>query len=145
MGFSSLINEEQRQHINLSLSAWSVVDADMLAYGVSSVSGFLNTVILNYAEQADASIDKRLAEKKSELEILFQDVEKEAREVVVSRLLKIREAELTEKVKGYTRGKAVKFRINNELKRYVYSAECTEEKVSAYNGNLGKYFKAITC
>jgi hypothetical protein len=47
-----LINEESRQHINLSIKANSVIESDMVRfnddYDLSNKSGFLNKILSNY-------------------------------------------------------------------------------------------------
>ena len=61
-------NEEHKQRLNLSSLACSVVEMDrgVMDEG-GTLSGFLNRVIDQFWEQADASIDVAVAERRRQL------------------------------------------------------------------------------
>jgi hypothetical protein len=72
-----VINEEGRQHINLSTDAMIVIEGDMIKfnndYTLSNKSGFMNTIISNYYDSYPLS--KRVALK--QLETLYKSLKQD--------------------------------------------------------------------
>ncbi|MBE5738724.1 MAG: WYL domain-containing protein [Clostridiales bacterium] len=140
---------DKKQHINLSESAWCVIEQDIknfyLDEKAESKSGFLNTVIANFYELAEASISLRCKNKEEELRRLLSGDNKgsdmdESLSRVVSSICKAYMDELINKTYSYPKGHGEKFRINqgnvNLLRDDVH-----EEKY--YDDNVGQYLKAL--
>ena len=154
------INGDQKQSINLSEEAWIVIEQDMAAFGSKSKSGFFNRVILNFYEDADATLSRTWQRKfeefygdftelpddadaqgkfRASLKKLTMDQRKTAAEVLADNAVQRLKETVIDK---YPRGTGEKFRINNELFSYLtQSSECREDK--AYEGYIGRYLKAI--
>ena len=139
---------ELKQHINLSKSAWRIVEDDMNNFYESrekiSFSGFLNTVLENFVQDSTASISLRLKQKKEELELLksnikFKSYDKKTLSTFIQTLLSVFEHELTEKSHSYINGSGKKFRINKNNLDLIRESE----EAPYYEGNIGKYLKAI--
>lgn len=57
-----------RKHVSLSKKAFSVIESDMLEFDDSAnISGFINQILQNYAEDSSAAISKRLFEYRTAL------------------------------------------------------------------------------
>lgn len=154
------INDNQKQSVNLSDEARNVIEQDKAAFGSKSISGFFNRVILNYYEDADATLTQT---RKRKYEAFYNDfmeapeddeaqkqfranlkkLSTEQRQTAAKLLADNAVQKLKESViDKYPKGTGVKFRINNDLLLYLTeSSECSEEK--AYGGHVGWYLKAI--
>lgn len=141
MGFFQELNVEQKQHLNLSIKAQTIIRDDMVAFGINSMSGILNQVISCFKDVADASIYERITEKKESLLNIFSDYSHVDREKIISRILSNCENELKLKSSNYESGKGIKFRINNENMEFLTSKELCKE--DTYYDSLGKYIKAL--
>ena len=53
MAFCFTGNEEQKQYLNLSELALATMEGDMQAFCVNSISGFINHIVLSYADFAE--------------------------------------------------------------------------------------------
>lgn len=154
------INSDQKQSINLSEEAWIVVKQDMAAFGCRSNSGFFNRVILNFYEEADATLSRTWQRKYEEFYNDFMETPEkeeaqkrfrasmkklsvEQRKTVAEILADNAVQKLKENIiDKYPKGTGVKFRINNELFQYLTeSSECREDE--AYEGYIGRYLKAV--
>ena len=144
MGF--YFNDEEtefKQHINLSESAWSVIDEDRGNYDLTE-SGILNRIITNFYQTAKASIGLQLNQRREKLEELysskdFDNIDKKIINLVIEVELKAFLSNLTNKKKNYQNGLGKKFRINNE------NVEMLKESIedNYYDSNIGKYLKAL--
>lgn len=142
MAFYFTGNEEQKQYLNLSELALSIMEWDMQAFCVASVSGYINHIVLSFADSAESSISLTLENKLHEWERVFQSMgeneKKHAIECLQNDLLKT----LNNRITSYPSGKGFRFRINNELLEYLTSEiSCNEEKY--YENNIGRYIKAL--
>lgn len=149
-----------KQHINLSNSAWSIIEQDMQNFALTDVlplSKFMNKVFANFYADAKASISRRLEEREEELDItlginevknkktsLFDErAEKlidETKEECKKELLARYEEELCTLAKSYPKGKGRKFRINKNNKDTL-----TESLDGKYYDiyHVGRYLKAV--
>lgn len=140
---------ELKQHLNLSDSAWLVIDEDIKNfYGAQnrkeSFSGFLNTVFQNFYQKADASINLRYMEKADELEKLyssneFSSLDKKTIKMFIDKYAKVYEKELQDKALSYPSGEGRKFRIDKESLDILREAD----EANYYEGSIGKYLKAV--
>ena len=112
--------KDKKQHINLSESAWCVVEQDIknfyLDEAAESKSGFFNTVLANYYELADASINLRCSNKKEELnsilsDIVFKNLESSTKISIINGMVDVYKNELINKAFNYPKGHGDKFRI----------------------------------
>ena len=140
---------DKKQHINLSETAWYIIEQDIKNFYLDetseSKSGFLNTVLANYYEEADASVNIRYMNKTEELEKLFssvefKDIDVKTKEKLISSLSESYKKELVNKAFNYPKGHGEKFRIN------VKNVELLKNDVSEdenYDDSIGLYLKAI--
>lgn len=127
-------NEEHKQRLNLSSFARSVVDMDrgVMDEG-GTMSGFLNRVISQFWEQADASIDAALEERQQQLFAAgFQPD-------MVEKLIREQRKLLVQKKESYPQGDSLTFRLNNENFDRLYAQRAEEANYSAPS----KYLKAL--
>lgn len=142
------ISVEWKQHINLSESAWIVIEEDIKNFYSSekeeSFSGFLNTVFKNFYQLSNASISFRLQEKEDELIKLysskeFEKIDNNLISTIIDKQLTAYEEELKSTAKKYPLGHGEKFRINKENLDLLRESQEDEY----YDGTVGKYLKAL--
>lgn len=137
-----MINEDQKQHLNLSQQAWTILAQDRAAFGGDNLTGFLNHILLCYIPEAEASISRlhrqRLEQYRQSLAAL-----PEPHRETAARLLADSDADaLCRRVSAYHKGQSVKFRLNNALfARLTDPDACSEE--TWYDGHIGRYLKAL--
>jgi len=154
------INDDQKQSINLSDEARNIIEQDKAAFGSKSISGFFNRVILNYYEDADATLSRTWQRKyeafyddfmeapendeaQKQFRANLKKLSTEQRQTAAKLLADNAVQKLKEGViDKYPKGTGKKFRINNELLLHLTeSSQCSEDK--AYGGHVGRYLKAI--
>ena len=138
-----LNNLEQKVRINLSRAAADVVEGDMARFGTENRTGFLNTVMKQYFQTAEASIVLTLEREREHWQqyaAFFPD--RESMERLMNRLLGERREALLEKAGSYPRGDSFVFRLNNENYAYLTAedSDCREER--AYQ-KMTAYCKAV--
>lgn len=145
----SYINEDQKQHLNLSEEAWLILEQDRAAFGGETLAGFLNHILLNYCETAKASLFRTRQEKIKEyyekLSALPEDTRKQAAEILAEQDITAIQAQ----VQSYPKGHGVKIRLNNELFAYLTETPspnnpdsgCQENRY--YEDHIGRYLKAL--
>ena len=138
----------QKQHLNLSDSAWAVVEEDMENFsdegGDNNLSGFLNTIFVNFYESANASISMRLDEYKEKMATFLSGVQykmlpEKAKRAFLDQLVHDKKEELATLLDTYVRGEGRKFRLNVQACEILADSE--EDRF--YDGKVGKYLKAI--
>lgn len=151
MSFTEFLNENQKQHINLSFSAWSIIENDIQCFYENStgnnLSNFLNRIFANYNEQSPATITNQLNEKRNFYLLSLKPKVKEPGllskfEKFIDIFLENTEKELTNKLLNYPKGAGKKFRLTNDNYRYLmdFSVESKENQIYQ---KPGKYLKAI--
>ena len=127
-------NEEHKQRLNLSSFARSVVDMDrgVMDEG-GTLSGFLNRIIGQFWETADASIDVAVEQQRQQLQQLGIQPD------MVQRLLSQQKELLMQKKEAYPQGESLTFRLNNENFDRLYVKRAESGNYSA----PGKYLKAL--
>ena len=144
------INDEFKQHINLTDTAWLAIRHDLDNLNIEkkkeSFSGFLNRIFRNFYQKSEASIAARCREYKQELtgQLLDDGIPEDVRLLIHDRidLLTDQYAEkLHDKaLEPYLQEKSsgAKFRINNaNLDTLALSDE------SEYYSSIGTYLKAV--
>ncbi len=150
MGFYFLDYEkDKKQHLNLSESAWCVIEQDIknfyLDESLESKSGFLNIILTNFYEEANASINIRYISKTEELTKLFagkeyKDLSQKVKEMLISNICEAYKNKLKNEAKSYPKGHGEKFRINIDNVELLKN-DVTEEKT--YENSIGLYLKAL--
>lgn len=131
---------EWKQHLNLSESAWLIINEDIKNFYSSereeSFAGFLNRVFKNFYQVADASVSLRINQKREEMEAIYASMDADD---FIDRYLEKYEADLLNKNNSYSNGKGEKFRINKETLELLRESPESDY----YNDNVGKYLKAV--
>lgn len=134
--------DHEKQHINLSDAAWLVIEDDIRSFYTyedkETFSGFMNTIFINYHEDADASFSSRREEYRSKLDDILFDGNKHTEEIK-QKLLRNYVSELKEKAFSYTKGEGRKFRLNVKSQELLTNHPDGKE----YNHIRGDYLKAI--
>lgn len=135
-------NDEQKQHLNLSGFAFSILENDRIVFGLQNFASIINTIFYNFKDDAKASISIALDKRRSELTQVLEKLENPYGEKALARLLTAYKEELLNTVTSYGKGQSFKFRINNENYEYLTSDDrCQEEQY--YDEHIGKYIKAL--
>lgn len=139
-----------KQHLNLSESAWHIVEQDIKNFYLSekeeSKSGFFNTIFKNFYETSQASINLRCENKREELNRVFggkdfNGFDDEVKETFIEKYLESYKKELKKKAWSYPKGHGEKFRINVENVQLLRD-EIDEEEYYP-DSNIGLYLKAV--
>lgn len=138
---------EKKQHLNLSYSAWLIVEEDIRNFGNGAkynLSGFLNRVFVNFYQEAEATVSQRFLNKNEELVTMFsspefKSMDKKTTEMYITKILDVYEKSLIVKAVSYRKGEGRKFRINKE------NIEILRESAENiyYENDIGAYLKAI--
>lgn len=135
-------NESIKQRINLSLECWRCIEDDVISFSTENEkltkNGLLNRVIINYWENANATVSRRLNDTAKH--ISKSDLRRaEDAEAVREYLLKVRKAELLKAVSKPSKGKGDYFRLNKDALE-ILCEKCGEEK---HYTSIGKYLHAL--
>ena len=127
-------NEEHKQRLNLSSLAHHVVEMDrgVLDEG-GTLSGFLNRVISRFWEEAEASVDIAVEDRRQQL--CQAGVQSELVEPLADHYRQL----LLQKKEAYPQGNSLSFRLNNENFDRLYVQRAEADNYSA----PGKYLKAL--
>ena len=140
--FTSVGSADFKQHINLSSYAYSIIQNDMQSFMEKpSLSGFLNKVIEEYRDFANASVSVALTRQKDTLSHTLENLKDSPdKSIIMDTLIKQYQHELQEQIASYPKGVYVKFRLNKKNFSSLFEEECPE---SEYYDSQGKYIKAI--
>jgi hypothetical protein len=148
MGFE-ILSIDQKQHLNLSDYAWLVIEEDMFNFNQenskdTSLSGFINQIITNYADYAQCSISIELLRYEKELNDIFLSLlvsqyDSKIQNDYKRLLLQTKKRELLRAAEKYPKGIAKKFRINNLNVEYLEESE--DDRF--YGKYPGPYIKAL--
>ncbi len=133
-------NYEQKQRINLSCTALSVLDGDYELFGADSRSGFYNRILTSFFDNAKASVDVAVARYAADLTAALPAITDNA---VKEALTAHYRRQLRAEIEAYPKGDSVLFRLNNENYQHLYN-EYGEQLVETANyTSVGKYLKAL--
>lgn len=139
---------DKKQHLNLSETAWLTIAQDIQHFysdeKAESKSGFLNIILKNFYEEADASINLRCINKREELEEIFATKEFRlpagAKDKFIDGYVNYYKKKLVSKANAHSKGHGEKFRIN------VGNVQLLREEVDeedVYEYSIGLYLKAL--
>ena len=133
------LNAEQKQHINLSPYALSIMENDMFSFQIHNKSTFINKIIDNYKYEANASISLSSQRYRVQLETTLSVVQSCSAIEVIEILVAEYISSVKRNVNSYCKGQGFKIRLNKENVDYL-TYECKEE---IHYANIGSYLKAI--
>lgn len=133
-------NYEQKQRVNLSGLAMSVLDSDCELFGAPARAGFYNRIIAAFFDTAKASIDAATARYTADLKTaLPADID----ETVLKALEAHYRDQLRAEMDAYPQGESVIFRLNNDNYRRLYD-DFDEQLAECDNySSVSKYLKAL--
>lgn len=136
--------ENNKQHLNLSMMAYQIVQSDMFTFGEDKLSGFLNRIFAHYCPMAEASVSRILNGLRGDLEKDLSAIagDGKTKKQIVNRLMAQKESQLIRQTASYGNGMAFKFWLNKENLAYLTEpdSECGEE---AYYARRGTYIKCV--
>lgn len=134
--------DHEKQHINLSDEAWIVMEDDIRNFYTyedkESFSGFMNTVFINFFEDAEATFSSRREEYREKLDAILGETSENSTSVK-QKLVDAYIAELKKKVFSYPKGEGRKFRLNKKSQALLENHPDSKD----YPGMRGDYLKAI--
>ena len=136
--------EDNKQHLNLSVYAYDVIQNDMLLFGNHKISNFLNLIFNHYYPDADASISLVLNRYRSELDDIFSRVKADdkTKNSIIETLVEQKKNLLEHKSRQYEKGYYFKFYLNK--KNFEYLTEDTSEcQENDYYKKCGQYIKSV--
>lgn len=139
MAFEKEYNPYEKQRINLSHLAISVVESDMIAFGNSKPNNFLNRIIRNFKEDADASIHFALEKERFRLKEILgtTDIESER----IDKLIAKKEEELKNQAKSHPKHESMLIAVSKDTQKFLKDKKlCFEDK---YYDSIGLYLKSI--
>ena len=109
---------ELKQHLNLSESAWLVIEEDIKCFsngGKYNLAGFLNRIFYNYYHDAEATISQRILNKNEELEQMFssdefKSMDRKTTETYITKILDVYEKDLIDKMNRHDKGEGISIR-----------------------------------
>lgn len=133
---------DNKQRINLSTFALDTINDDMIAFNNPKKTNFINRIIINFCQNADASIHFALENERARLENALSKVKDPNKNIIINELLKNKEEELQKKAEAYEKGESCLFRLQNEVADFLTGPkyECKEYK---YYKNIGCYLKGV--
>ena len=111
------LNTEQKQRINLTLSALQIINGDREQFAPHLTnSGFLNELLFRFAPQADASITDAVERQRQRIlsSLEKKKLSQETLDTVTEALLEPFRRELILKASGHQKGSSLIFRLNNQ-------------------------------
>ena len=154
-GNDCLEAKDHKQHLNLSEAAWLVVEQDKEDFfekeedgtSTGSLSGFLNIILRNFYEMAEASIAIRSRSKREKLEKDFggkdfSGYDSTVKNAFINKIVEVYQKEAEEKIEKLDKAKGAgrKFRINVE--NVLLLKDELNENVH-YDDSIGLYLKAL--
>ena len=138
------LNTEQKQRINLTLSALQIINGDREQFAPHLTnSGFLNELLFRFAPQADASITDAVERQRQRIlsSLEKKKLSQETLDTVTEALLEPFRRELILKASGHQKGSSLIFRLNNQNRDLFYSQDWPDAKY--YDNTPSKYMKAL--
>lgn len=136
---------EQRQHLNLSSRAFSVIMEDSRAFMAHpTLSGFINTVLSCFGEVSEANIRHAVMLKEQYLRSIIGAERDQAAEKMIRRLCTDYAEGLKSRFSAFPKDEAVKIRLNNENYRALYDdAREPDWTYSGFYRSPGQFIKAV--
>lgn len=143
MAFNNVGSLDQKQRVNLSYTALSIIENDRICFGVENITKFYNRIFMCFKEDALASRAIALDKQRKALEMTFAKLEKETKDKVIDTLVSEYEMELKRSVDHYPKGESQLFRLNNQNFQYLTepNSSCREDEY--YGNKMSLYLKAV--
>ncbi len=144
MGFL-IYSDNQKQHLNLSHTAWNIIDNDIHTFlsgdDNPSLSKFLNIIIVNFLDGSNVNISEYLNLRTYYYKDIFKDMDVplSSKDHSIFKLLLEDESNRITECNSYPKGIGKKFRLNN----YVVSLLENDNNDSYFEGSIGKYLKSL--
>ena len=133
--------DNEKQHINLSDDAWFIIDDDIRNFYTyedkESFSGFMNTIFINFCEDAEATFSSRREEYRETLNAILGEFPENS--ATKQKLIAAYIANLKKKALSYPKGEGRKFRLNKKSQALL---ENHPDNID-YKGIRGDYLKAV--
>ena len=153
MSFSEYItNESQRQHLNLSNTAWDIIDDDIYSFysqnsGERGYSNFFNRIFLSWIGISPANLSSRLEKKKKEYRLLlkenlYTDMKEEKIDILVRQLCDMYLREISQPLLSFPKGHGRKIRLNKETYLHLLRFSDDSPECRIYI-KPGTYLKAV--
>lgn len=133
---------EARQHLNLSEFAFEIVENDKSVFlERSSRQGIINTILRNYMDSADASIDNAIARYRDDLLSRLRSIsDGEQKTDIITSLVDTYRQEIVHTATSFPKGHAFKIQLDKEN----YEAMQEWRDVGGYyEGVPGRFLKAV--
>ena len=146
------LRTEQRQHISLSKYAHDTICNDAIEFmGEVNKSGFINKIIQNFYENANASISMVLKQQKISFHNILHENNNSTTNIPLSpeeeRIINLlSNAHITKTlttVNSYSKDIALKIRLNNFVYDLLYPSDYSPWSESDYYPTQGAYIKAL--
>lgn len=146
MGF--YFNEDFRIHINLSNYAWNIIYEDMFNFcrdDLDNISGFINDIILNFYQDANASLQIRCDEISSNYEELLSEsnlnmkIDPSIQYSVIDFITTSFKTNVIKELNAYPKDSHKKIKLRNATAKILNESQDDP----FYNGNAGSYIKAL--
>ena len=171
MAFINDQNNAEYRRISLSFRAFNIVQSDMRTFNNKSFSGFINRIIMNFKDYADASVAsavlqetkkwenkinqlsgrnidpkwKKALNKLDSVEIdnAIKTLKTIDKEEIIRILKAVKTLDLMEKNLSYESYKSEGIRLQNDVLEYLVEedSECVED--GYYGQQMSKYLKAL--
>ena len=143
-------NDEGKINLNLSETAWAVIDEDRKTFSNGDENkekraNFLNRIFTNFCEMAKASIQQRIDTKRSEYTRMLTSKESAVRNQpltpkYIDELVRVHKTRLIMEADSYEKGHAEKVRLNKENQRLL---EEDFQNAVYYESSPGAYLKPL--
>lgn len=141
---SSMINDEHKLRLSLSLNAQLKMSEDMDTFKVSKAATFINTVFDNFKYEAKSSISLYLQQRELELDRLLtdSDLDEQSKNIVIDKLLEAEEKELEAIKQKYKseKGNGKLYHINEQNYNHL-TYDSDESKY--YDNRPSLYVRAV--
>lgn len=136
--------ETNKQHINLSTTAYEIINNDMFMFGENTISGFINKIFELYAPDAQASIAITLNNYLDSIENALDNIkgDEKQKSKIISKLIEQKADQLITMSNSYSNG--VQFKIWLNTKNFEYlTSEMSGCHENLYYRKRGKYIKCV--
>jgi len=146
MGF--FFNDDYRIHINLSNYAWNVINEDMFNFyreDINNKSGFINDIIINFYQDANASLQIRCDEISSNYEELLSkdnlntNIDPSILYSVIDVATNSFKTKTINEINSYPKDSHRKIKLRKQVAEILEDSQENEY----YSDNVGSYIKAL--
>lgn len=150
MGFSVDKDRNNQQRIALSQHADDVIQNDCALFGCLSKDGgtpayhaFINKVFCGFYEFSDASIERRIHERREELRRIRGDKDSDELRQFTEGILQDYKKELEDRVRGMLSGECVRSKVISLNVKTLEILRDSEESAAYSEGHVSRYIRAV--